>query len=450
MLLSRKGRTRSERIANCRAARDMLQRQVAADGSEVDDLKRILISQIIEQEVKLSDDRSLLLAARDQLQAVVNRTPTAEMLSIYIEFLLRNGGAKPAELTVTSQQEKQIPRISAQQEEFLSEAEAKLNEVQQWRASGNTGLEALAVAYKARLLQARGRESEAKSQIADYVAQQTRPGQDPKTEAQRYLVIGKLYSSIGAHAEAESWYRRLIELSPNGYLPVVQALLAQEKREEAIELCLRLSEHKPTPDMAILIANVMTSTDKSIDDLSEAQAAIASAMTNNSENIDLIHAEAVRRASRGEYDDAVMLFRRILAKNPNNVLVLNNFATVLAERPNQRGEALDQINRAIDIAGRRPSLLDTKGTILLKIGETKQAIACLEEATASNDADARYYLHLAAAYQQAQRNDDAQRMLAEARAFGLEKFILTADDEELLAALSGELPSIARTSGTSL
>jgi predicted Zn-dependent protease len=173
-------------------------------------------------------------------------------------------------------------------------------------------------------------------------------------------------------------------------------------------------------------------------------------MTNNSENIDLIHAEAVRRASRGEYDDAVMLFRRILAKNPNNVLVLNNFATVLAERPNQRGEALDQINRAIYIAGRRPSLLDTKGTILLKIGETKQAIACLEEATASNDADARYYLHLAAAYQQAQRNDDAQRMLAEARAFGLEKFILTADDEELLAALGGELPSIARTSGTSL
>jgi predicted Zn-dependent protease len=450
MLLSRKGRTRSERIANCRAAHDMLRRLIEAEGSEADDLNRILISQIIEQEAMLSDDRSLLIGARDQLRTVVNRTPTAEMLSIYIEFLLRHGGAEPAALATGSGSETADSDTSEQQEAFLSEAEAKLSEFHQIRSGGNAALEALSIAYKARMLQARGREAEAKAQIADFIARQTKPSQDPSTQAQRYLAIGKLYSSIGAHAEAESWYRRLIEFSPNGYVPVVQALLAQNKREEAIELCLSISKQKPTPEMATLIANVMTATHEPIDDSPEAQAAIESAMKDHSENIDLFHAEAVRRASRGQYDDAIAIFRRILAKDPNNVFVLNNFATVLAERPNQRGEALKHIGRAIEIAGRRASLLDTQGTIFLKIGEPRQAIACLEEATAGGASDARYYLHLAAAYQQAQRFDDAQRMLTEARAFGLEKFVLTADDRELLAAFDNELQSIAPSSGTSL
>jgi Flp pilus assembly protein TadD len=87
-------------------------------------------------------------------------------------------------------------------------------------------------------------------------------------------------------------------------------------------------------------------------------------------------------------------------------------------------------------------LLDTQGTILLKIGEIGKAIACLEEATASGSVDARYYLHLAAAYQQAERFDDAQRMLNEARAFGLEKFVLTADDRQLIASFDEQFKAI--------
>jgi predicted Zn-dependent protease len=424
--------------------------QSLIDGAEADDLNRILISQILEQEANLSGDRSLLLAARDQLHAVADRTPTAEMLSIYIEFLLRHSGSESANWPSSAASANENPDFAKQKESFLSEAETRLGEFQQLRTSGNAGLEALSIAYKARLLQARGREAEVKSQIADFVANQTRPGLDPNTQAQRFLAIGKLYSSIGAHAEAENWFRRLIELTPNGYVPVVQTLLAQEKREEAIELCLRISNNKPTPEMAILIAQVMTATDEPIDELPEAQAAIESAMQDHDENIDLFHAEAVRRASQGQYDDAIELFRRILAKDPNNVLALNNFATVLAERPNQRGEALQHIQRAIEIAGRKPSLLDTQGTILLKIGQTDESIACLEEATAGGAADARYYLHLAAAYQQAQRSSDAQRMLTEARAFGLEKFVLTADDRQLLATFDDKSQTFAPSSQTSL
>jgi predicted Zn-dependent protease len=450
MLLARKGRTRTERISNCRAARDMLQQLIGTDTAEADDLNRILISQILEQEAKLSGDPSLLYAARDQLRAIANRAPTAELLSIYIEFLLRNGEGQSANKTTQSGTGLAGFDISEQREAFLSEAEARIGHLDQFRSTGNAGLEVLSIAYQARLLQARGRVAEAKARIADFVSRQTQTGQDSNARVQRYLTFGKLYMSIGAYAEAESWYRRMIDISPNGYVPVVQTLLAQEKRRDAIELCLRLANRKPTAEMATLIASLMTSTDEPIDEIPEARAAIDAAIKDHSENIELLHAEAVRRASLGQYEDAVAVFRRILAKDSDNVLALNNFATVLAERQNQRGEALEHITRAIEIAGRQPSLLDTQGTILLKLGQTEEAIACLEEATAGGTTDARYYLHLAAAYQQAKRYKDAQRMLMESRAFGLEKFVLTADDRQLLASFDEQFKSLAPSSATQL
>jgi Flp pilus assembly protein TadD len=223
---------------------------------------------------------------------------------------------------------------------------------------------------------------------------------------------------------------------------VAQSLLAQGKRREAIEYCLGSIEGKPTPEVAALLANMMTATDQPAAELPKARAAIEAAIQDHSENIQLLQAEALRRASVGDYDGAVAIFRRILALDPHNVLALNNLATILAERPNQRAEALEHIERAIEIAGRQAPLLDTQGTILLKLGDAKGAISCLEEATAGGAADARFYLHLAAAYQQAGRDDDAGRMLMESRAFGLENFVLTGDDRELLAALDDRSGSL--------
>jgi tetratricopeptide (TPR) repeat protein len=449
MLLTRKGRTRAERISNCQAARDILQRLIQTDSAEQSDLNRLLIAQVLEQEAKLSNDRSLLLAARDQLRSVANRAPTAEILSLYIEFLLRHGSTETGSVAGDSASEEPNSGNVGPNENFLTEAEAWLDDFRQSRPEGS-GVEVVSVAYQARLLQARGHEAEAKAHITEFVAQQSQESQDKNTQAQRYLAIGRLYSSIGAHAEAENWYRRLMELLPNGYVPVVQSLLAQEKRQEAIELCLRISDGKPTAEMAALIANVMTATKEPLDESPEAQATLESAVADHSENIDLLHAEAVRLASRGQYEDAIVIFRRILALDPRNVVALNNLATVLAERPNLRGEALEHIQRAIEMAGRQAALLDTQGTIYLKIGDAGQAIASLEEATAGGSADARYYLHLAAAYHQAKRYEDASRMLIEARGFGLENFVLTDDDRQLLATLDEELNPLGPSAGASL
>jgi predicted Zn-dependent protease len=250
---------------------------------------------------------------------------------------------------------------------------------------------------------------------------------------------GELYTLIGAHAEAEKWYRKLMERAPNGYVLVVQSLLAQQKHQEAIELCKRLSQDKQTPETATLLANVMTATHEPVEKHPEVKATIAAALKKHSENVSLLQAEAVRQASQGQFDGAIAMFQRILAVDPENVLALNNLATMFAERSHQRAEALQYIERAIEIGGRQPALLDTQGTIFLKIDDAEKAIASLEEATIGGASDARFYLHLAAAYHRAQRPADAARMLTEARALALEKFVLTEDDRQILAMLDKDL-----------
>jgi tetratricopeptide (TPR) repeat protein len=435
MLLSQKGRTRAERISNCRTARDILQHLIETEHEEGNDLNRVLMAQILEQEAELSDDPTFLYAARDELRAVVNRAPpTVEKLSLYIEFLLRNAAVQ--ELDAHRKPDTADSTFQAdRQDVFLSEAELRIGELRQLQANREAGLESLAVFFQARLLHAQGREADAKEHVAAFVAQQTAGNRVKFDQAQQQLTVGRMYSSIGEHAEADKWYRRVMELTTNGYVLVVQSLLAQEKREEAIDLCLSVAGGRPSPEMATLLVKLMTATDQPVAAAPKAQAAIDAAVEIYGDNIPLLQAEAVRRASQGSQEGAIAVLRRILELDPANVLTLNNLATVLAEKPNQRAEALALIQKAIDVAGRQPALLDTLGTIYLKIGDVERAIVCLEEATAGGAADARYYLHLAAAYHQAQRDEDAIRMFIESRGFGLEKFVLTGDDRQMITKL---------------
>jgi predicted Zn-dependent protease len=467
LLLSRKGRTRAERLANCQAARSILGNLADAGSVADSDLNELLLAQIFEQEAALSGDDALLVEADKAYRSVVDRgSPNAARLSQYIEFLLRHGlgegapssssgSAVPDEASGSQpapEQATENPPATGSgtelRETFLAAAEMRLKELGSLPPGSVDGLDALVTALNAGLLQARGLSSEALASITQFVSRATPASADANRQVQQYLTNGRLYTSIGAHAEAEVWYRKLLEISPNAYGLLVQNLVEQGKRKEAAQLCLEISNGKPNAEIAALLAVIMTSTDGEVEGLAEVQPAIDAALKEHSENTALMQAEAVKRASRGEYDQAIKIFRRVVELEPDNALALNNLATLLAEKPNLRSEALKHIEHAMEVAGRQGSLLDTQGTILLKLGDATQAIACLEEATAGEATDSRYYLHLAAAYQQAERNDEALRMLKESKAFGLEKFVLTEDDRQMLVQLEKMLTPLPSTAET--
>jgi tetratricopeptide (TPR) repeat protein len=418
LLLSRQGRTRAERITKCEAARKLLEAQIENSGDTESVISRLMLAQIIEQEANLSDDNALIKAAYEQWQKIVDgQQSTLEQQSRYIDFLLRNADK------------------ASNKTEFLDSAEQQLEKLDQVVEHDNIGNRALQAALSAQLSKARGQSAEA-DQIVEEFAEEFTPNENASNPIPQLLTIGNLYTTVGNHAAAEKVYRQIYKLAPNAYVLVAQTLINQDKYSEAAQLCLDQSDEL-TPEVARTLASILTTPEGATGiEIPEAETALELAIEKYPKNEELLQANAVRLASRGEYDAAIGVFRRVAELDPRNSLVLNNLATLLAEKPERREEALQMVQQAIQYAGRQPLLLDTEGTILLKLGRPNEAIVSLEEATAGGIADARYYLHLAAAYQLANRGEDAVKMFDEAIGFGLEKFLLTGDDRKFQEELN--------------
>lgn len=433
LLLSQQGRTRADRIAKCSAARKLLEKQIETLSGIEAVFSRLVLAQIMEQESDLRGDESLLNEARNHLQKVVNgERPTTEQRSRYIEFLLRNAD-KVDEKT-----------------EFLNVAAEQLEILQKNLRLDDIGNAALHAALSWQLNTALGNTAKAGEVVEEFVTQQSQEG-PPNSAIPRLLAAGKLYAVAKKPAAAEKIYRQLFELTPNAYVLVVQSLLDQGKQREAAQFCLELGSDGLTPEVAQTLAAVLTKSEDMIAlEFPEAEAALQAAVAKYSTNAELLQADAVRLASLGKYDEAIDAFRQVVKLDPRNSLALNNLATLLAERSTQLEESLQLVQQAIQFAGRQPSLLDTEGTILLKLRRSDEAIVSLEEATAGGVADARYYLHLAAAYQSAQRNEEALKMLDEATGFGLEKFLLTEGDRQILQDLNALKEKSISAVGTSI
>ena len=153
----------------------------------------------------------------------------------------------------------------------------------------------------------------------------------------------------------------------------------------------------------------------------------------------MLVAVAVLRTLQLNTMEAIEFLKLALRIEPGNILVLNNLATLLSERTTGRREALAHVTKAIDIAGPRRDLLDTKAVILAREGFPREAIQLLNDAVSSPTPDPRYYFHLAAAYRQV--GDAKSAVVAFQRALDddLMSQILTPVDRQLLNRLRLEL-----------
>jgi predicted Zn-dependent protease len=125
----------------------------------------------------------------------------------------------------------------------------------------------------------------------------------------------------------------------------------------------------------------------------------------------------------GNIAEGILGFRQILAKNPDDVGVLNNLAWALAlseEPPIQ--EALRLIDHAIEVQGSHPSLLDTRAVILIRAGRFDEALRDLQAAsemgTQSPTLPGSLAIHLAWAHQAKGQLAEAREALREAAARG--------------------------------
>ena len=103
-------------------------------------------------------------------------------------------------------------------------------------------------------------------------------------------------------------------------------------------------------------------------------------------------------------------------------LVHNNLAYFLAVQEIDGADALDMVNKAINVIGPVPEFLDTRAMALLATGEAQTAIVELERVVANSPSGLRCY-HLAVAHQAANERQAAVQAMRQAH----EDHQLTAD-----------------------
>lgn len=120
------------------------------------------------------------------------------------------------------------------------------------------------------------------------------------------------------------------------------------------------------------------------------------------------------------YLQAETQYRLVLDRDPDNLIALNNLAWLLAQRSGNGKDALPLIEHALEIAGPRPELLDTRAVVHLALKDSGRAIADLERAAAESPSGIQYF-HLARAQDQAKNSEASAAALKQAKRLGLKR-----------------------------
>ena len=117
----------------------------------------------------------------------------------------------------------------------------------------------------------------------------------------------------------------------------------------------------------------------------------------------------------GDRDAAIASYRRAAELDQRNMVARNNLAVELAERGDMPA-ALQYAQEAYRLTGGRdPEVNDTLGWLYLQQGLIDRSIALLERVREDAPALDAAAFHLAMAYRQAERPEDARRVLEEVR-----------------------------------
>ena len=436
-LLSGKGRSRQERRDNIIAARRIMEEQLEHSQPAVD-VDRLLLAKIHEAEALLLGDSSALQASREQWQLLLDRPQVIVQYQLqYLDFLFRQL-SRPSEDPLWQGDWKYL------RDAFLSEAEVRISALENYlQETPSPDVIFHLIGYQVQLQKVQGELASA-SQLLNEFAKQTLPGVEASLgKARSYLAMGNLYASLEQHKQSAEWYRKLSGIAPQTYVLLVRELAAQGQLNEAIDVCIASQDKikDSSASVAAVLAQLVSTAGHDSEERQRAQPIIDAALGSHGDNVELLLAVAVLKVTQGENDAAIQHFQRVLKLVPEHPLALNNLATLLSETSNQLSEALSYIEQAIQISGRQPALLDTLGTIQFRMGEFKPAIVSLEEAVSIGRVDARYYFHLAVAYQKADQTEKSRDSLLRARQSGLEKMILTQGDQQLLKNLEQQIDS---------
>ena len=156
-----------------------------------------------------------------------------------------------------------------------------------------------------------------------------------------------------------------------------------------------------------------------------AEQVFLAAFTSQPEQAGLLLQTGVLRVMQGRNAEALALYERALAKDPDNPSILNNLAIVLSEIPDRRTEAVRLIDKAVAKVPNSTELLDSQALVLMNASRYHEARDILDRLCRLNRKNPRYRLHLAMALHHMQESGLSRNEIERAVADGLERELLT-------------------------
>jgi tetratricopeptide (TPR) repeat protein len=443
LLLQRGGEANLDMAAG--KLEELLRRSTESGEQQATD--RLLLSRLYEQQARLAREPQArterLEAAEQQLKDLVVKADASAMhLSALVQFYQRQQRSDDAAIwldrldTLVLAMPKDDPATLTLlvqlylQQELPQKAEkwvVKLEKVD------STSLRTLAI--RARVALALDGEADLKAVIEPKATELVDAAATVEEKQQLMGAVGDLYSGLKRDANAESWYRRLWQEDATRYAPLVRSIKRQGRLKEAIGLCEQAVQVDTSVQPYLELSNILIEGKPTAEDFAMADKQFEAALTKFGSDVRLLYALGMVRVMQKRDSDSISLFRRVVTASPRSIPALNNLAMLLADIPVERPEALKLINQAIDFAGEDASLLDTKGAILLYSGRSADAVPLLELATREPTADPRHHFHLALAYRDQGKIDDAKRHLQTALDRELASQVLTNTDQQLLTEL---------------
>lgn len=117
----------------------------------------------------------------------------------------------------------------------------------------------------------------------------------------------------------------------------------------------------------------------------------------------------------GYYDKCIRLYEAILRVEPENVLMMNNLAYILAGQGKELPRAKELAMKAVSRYPSNASYLDTLGWVLFKMGMYEQARETLEKAVLLNSNEVEIFEHLSKIYEKLGNTQKASELLERAK-----------------------------------
>jgi tetratricopeptide (TPR) repeat protein len=276
-------------------------------------------------------------------------------------------------------------------------------------------------------------------ELERWVNLETAQRKDKASRSDVFRKTSVAFKSLEIFDKALEYAKKAYDESPDNGLYLVSIVgdpKNQAPRTDVIAQLRARAEKTRAAEDVILLGDLIAASPADSLELKSLEPFFSEVLQSHPEDLRLQFTLANMYLSRGNTEQASRLYRSILEKNPANSAALNNLANILLEDPTSVAEALNCIEKALFQEPGNALMLDTKGTILLKMDKPQEAIQVLESAlTISNDP--RIGLHLFDALRRSGRNEEAANILRKIDREELSRSLLSPDDQKILDSIKG-------------